>query len=67
MTHSNDFIDNLLDELTSLRLKDMHRVPFESESALLPDFVIKHWLNFAVYYERTAVSFIGGWLASVKD
>lgn len=67
MTNVIDFIDNLLDEMKSVRSVSSHSVTNEEQTALFSDFVIRHWLNFAVYYERTAVSFIGGWLAGVND
>lgn len=67
MTHATDFVDSLLDELDSIRKKDTNQVPKDKNNGPFPDFIIKHWLDFAVYYERAAVSFIGGWLAGVKE
>lgn len=66
MISSTDFVDNLLNEMQAIRDQDTHTVTEDAQS-LLPEFIIKHWLNFAVYYERAAVSFIGGWLRNVKD
>lgn len=63
--NSIDFVDKLLAEIDSIRLEQKQILAGESKN--LPDAVIKHWLNFAVYYERAAVSFIGGWLATTDD
>src|ERR1700733_11187430 len=35
----------------------------DSKEPLSP-LIIKHWLNFAVYYEKAAVHFISHWLQS---
>ena len=42
-------------------------MPAGLEGSVLPPFVIRHWLHFAVYYERAAVTFIGGWLRNTEQ
>ncbi|MBL7566133.1 ferritin-like domain-containing protein [Staphylococcus saccharolyticus] len=37
-----------------------------NEKEELSPFIIKHWLNFAVYYEKAATHFIGGWLKTTE-
>lgn len=39
----------------------------DSTNAPLSPLIIKHWLNFAIYYERAAVSFIGGWMRTIYE
>lgn len=68
MTHAIDFVDNLLAEMETIRQSSNQIASDEQrQSRLFSDEIIKHWLNFAVYYERSAVSFIGGWLAKVNN
>lgn len=67
MNTSRDFIDDLLDEINFTRDEAPVIDHNQKEEALFPDVVIKHWLNFAVYYERAAVSFIGEWMRSIEE
>jgi len=66
---SMDFGEQLLQEVLSEQSgkneKPSSRAPMVQGE--LPAPMIKHWLNFAVYYERSAVSFIGGWLKDTTE
>jgi rubrerythrin len=63
-----DFFDALLLEINDQRsAMDTSSVDNHVHSGYFSDDIIKHWLSFAVYYERAAVSFIGEWLRTVSE
>lgn len=62
----SDFVDKLLLDVNNYRSDDFNMVEVDTNGKY-SDAVIKHWLNFAVYYERSSVSFIGHWLKSTKE
>lgn len=67
MKVANDFIDDLFNEINFTR-EEAPQIESEiCEESLFSEAVIKHWLNFAVYYERAAVSFIGEWMRSIEE
>ncbi len=67
--NQKDFVDDLLFEIKSKRdiLDVYYTVASNENDNFFSDSIIKHWLSFAVYYERAAVSFIGEWLRSVNE
>jgi len=65
---SRDFVDGLVRDVTERQHhRDRERRIPDGDAGELPDFVVRHWLNFAVYYERAAVTFIGGWLRTTRE
>jgi rubrerythrin len=71
---SKEFVNNLLNEvgLGDKRREEEERghepqenMQPEEEGKLPPD--ILYWLYHAVYYEKSAASFIGGWLKDTKE
>jgi len=63
----DDFIESLLSEINFTRDNAPRIDEGQPKEELFPGGVIKHWLHFAVYYERAAVSFIGEWMRSVEE
>jgi rubrerythrin len=63
------FVDQLLKEVMDDQEEKKRQIRLEGldEQAELPEFVIKHWLNFAVYYEKAATYFIADWLKTTKE
>jgi len=63
------FVEQLMQEVYSEQTDKNEKLSYISAQSggLLPEPVVKHWLNFAVYYERSAVSFIGGWLKDTHE
>ncbi|MGX4607792.1 hypothetical protein [Priestia sp. JNUCC 25] len=67
-TDSKTFVEKLMEEVTNDQIEKAEKITLElEEGEELPEFVIKHWLNFAVYYEKAATYFIGDWLKSTKE
>ncbi|MGG2119879.1 ferritin-like domain-containing protein [Bacillus bombysepticus] len=65
---SKEFVDKLWDEIMEEQEKREKNISLQdAETEELPEHVIKHWLNFAVYYEKAATHFIGGWLKTTKE
>lgn len=68
---SKIFVKNLIEDIKQEQRKNDDIILKEKEKSSsnkeeLSPFLIKHWLNFAVYYERAATYFIGGWIKGVK-
>ena len=65
---SETFADQLLLEVLAEQDEKNEKLgSIAASGGELPVPVVKHWLNFAVYYERSAVSFIGGWLKDTSE
>lgn len=60
------FVGKLLDAVRAHRANSNTFVKTESNELFKPE-VIKHWLNFAVYYERASVLFISSWLKTTPE
>lgn len=67
MSVQSDFVDRLLSLVNHVR-SDSDSIDQDRESSEpFPKDIIMHWLNFAVYYERAAVSFIGEWMRTIEE
>lgn len=69
---ASTFAERLYGDLVSkLQADDQGDVVVNADESgtddMLSSDLIKHWLNFAVYYERAAVVFIGGWLKTTEE
>lgn len=64
---SRIFVKELMKEIFEAHEKKRDILPIGSEQEEMPFELLKHWLNFAVYYERAAVAFIGGWIKDYKQ
>jgi rubrerythrin len=64
---AHDFIDDLLDKINFSREEAPEIDRGIEKQELFSTDIIKHWLHFAVYYERAAVSFIGEWMRSIEE
>lgn len=62
-----EFARALLDEVMAAHHAKRDVLPPGLDGAELPPPLIRHWLNFAVYYERAATAFIGGWLRTTVE
>lgn len=66
-----NFAEQLFDDVINFRNKmdeDFSANSSETDkNTEMSPFLIKHWLNFAVYYEKAAAVFIGEWLKSTNE
>ncbi|EOW9529293.1 ferritin-like domain-containing protein [Bacillus cytotoxicus] len=67
-TDSKTFVERIMNEVMEDQREKEEKITMEiNDGEELPEFVIKHWLNFAVYYEKAATYFIGDWLKTTKE
>jgi rubrerythrin len=57
-----EFVESLLAEVEAAMASNRDITPPGLDQAELPPYIVRHWLNFAVYYEKAATVFIGGWM-----
>lgn len=62
-----DFVKRLLAEIDEYRGTSTTVLPDTEISDQFSPDIIKHWLNFAVYYERASVIFISGWMKTTLE
>lgn len=66
--NGEQFAKALLDEVMAEHAAKERMIPKGlDEGDELPLPILKHWLNFAVYYERSSAAFIGGWLKTTPE
>lgn len=65
--NGHEFTERLFAEVVEAHRGKRDVLPPGLDGAELPPFLIHHWLNFAVYYERAATVFIGGWLRDTEE
>jgi len=62
-----EFVASLMQDVADVMHRNNGVMPPGMEAPELPEPILRHWLNFAVYYEKAATSFIGGWLRTTPE
>jgi hypothetical protein len=62
-----DFVNSLMLEISEYQTEKNQIMPQNSDEDELSSSLIKHWLNFAIYYERAATNFIGVWMQTTTE
>lgn len=61
------FVASLLQDVDETVQRNKGVMPPGMDGPVLPEPILRHWLTFAVYYEKAATSFIGGWMRSTQE
>jgi len=62
-----EFVTSLMRDVESAMQRNNGVMPPGMDGPELPEPILRHWLNFAVYYEKAATAFIGGWLRTTNE
>jgi rubrerythrin len=65
--NGQDFVNHLLTEINKFRGNSEETISDDHVHDGFSEEIIKHWLNFAVYYEKASVMFISGWMKTTYE